>query len=583
MPDPTRLDSLNLLKNTRELEDYYRNSNKYTYRPEHSQHPSLLADPLGLLKDKRDAFDARYEKGDPTALVQKNGPAKNFLLDPSYYYKDLPGDNFQQRELANSVLNINAPMARYNTKIAPTEHRNYLSKNYRTHSPDDNVDIFGYDPLAVTPADMLSDTEIIKRVNKHGPSGIPISKLKALGLPLPKAKAVPEVSEATKKRKENRDLLNQQLKEAGLYNRAKGITGRNPEASRMYEEYMRSKQPSQSNVPQVPNQVQSAGEAIKQPIEERIPEGYQLNLGYRGADGRYYGNTYNPTTSEGETYPVPGAPTLEDYKRIRAAEINPKRTETRFVRADFAYGGTPPTDPPYNLDNTPTRADSLFLLNNNKVIEDFQKGEWEKQRNEIDEYTGDWLKYYTDRASSKKTDIQDEIDTYREDLATGKIDEDSFVAKSGKMSDYYSDKGLLKGATDWLSGGGEDKDFAKQYIHPGVEPQFAGEMHGTPTGVGTIDETETPAVYSFAYDDLAITPWDMLNDIERIERVKKYGVEGTPFDTTMKLPTTEKPRSASSLAREKERDATEAKMKELKAAGLYDGPIRGRGAKDNRL
>jgi hypothetical protein len=40
-------------------------------------------------------------------------------------------------------------------------------------------------------------------------------------------------------------------------------------------------------------------------------------------------------------------------------------------------------------------------------------------------------------------------------------------------------------------------------------------------------------------------------------------------------------RSGSSLAREKERDATEAKMKELKAAGLYDGPIKGRGAKDN--
>jgi hypothetical protein len=258
-----------------------------------------------------------------------------------------------------------------------------------------------------------------------------------------------------------------------------------------------------------------------------------------------------------------------------------------------------PTDPPYNaafkdLNNTPTRADSLFLLNNNKVIEDFQKGKWEKQRNEItaDRFK-DWLRYYADNASSKKIEIQNEIDTYREDLATGKIDEDSFVAKSGKMSDYYSDKGLLKGATDWKLGGGEDKDFAKQYIHPNIKPQFAGELYGTPTGVGTIDETETPAVYSFAYDDLAITPWDMLNEIERIERVKKYGVEGTPFDTTIKLPTTEKSRSAwgtiidlersaSSLAREKERDATEAKMKELKAAGLYDGPIKGRGAKDNK-
>jgi len=341
MPDPTRQDSLNLLKNTRELEDYYKNSGDYTFMGEYSQDPALLENSIGFLKDKRDAFDARYEQGKPTAIVQNNATTSDFLLDPSFYYKKLPGDNFKQRELANSILNINSPMALYNSNIAPTEHYNYLA-GYS----GDKVDIFGYDPLAVTPADMLSDNEIIKRVNKHGPSGIPISKLKALGLPLPKAKPVPKVSEASKKRRENRDLVDQQLKEAGLYNRATGITGRNPEASRMYEEYMRSKQPSQSSVPQVPNQVQSAGEAIKQPIEERIPEGYQLNLGYRGADGRYYGNTYNPTTSEGETYPVPGAPTMEDYKRIRAAELNPKRTGTRTVRAKFAAGGTPPTDPP---------------------------------------------------------------------------------------------------------------------------------------------------------------------------------------------------------------------------------------------
>lgn len=556
MPDPTRQDSLNLLKNTRELENYYGNANKYTFRPEYSQSAPLLEDPLSVLRDKRNEFDARYEGGNPTAIVQKNGRVKGFVLEPSYYYKDLPGDNFQQREVANSVLNINAPMARYNTKIAPTEHRNYLGMSSAElgGSANDNVDIFGYDPLAITPADMQSDFEIIKRVNKHGPSGVPASRLKALGLLLPK-EPVPKVSEASKKRKENRDLLNQQLKEAGLYNRATGITARNPEASRMYEEYMRSKQPSQPSVTQVPNQVQSAGEVIKQPIEERIPEGYQLNLGYRGADGRYYGNTYNPTTSKGETYPVPGAPTMEDYKRIRAAELNPKRTGTRTVRADFAYGGTPPTDPPYNLDSTPTKADSLFLLNNNKVIKDMQKGEWEKQRNKItaDKYKN-WLKYYTDATSTKKSEIQKEIDAYKKGVATGGWDKDGFISKKGKMSDYYSDKGLLKGATDWLTGGGEDKDFAMQYIHPNIKPNFAGEMLKP-----TADKGEAPAVYSYAYDDLAITPWSMLNESERKERLKKYGVSGTPFDTSI----TKKPRSASSLAREEARNILKKDMAEV--------------------
>jgi len=552
MPDPTRQDSLSLLKSTRELDDYYKKSGDYKLYTEYDFTPDpSLKDPLSYLKRKRDEFDERYKEGKNTHIIQKDNTHKGFLLDPSYYYKDLPGDTFEQRETANNVLNLGAPMARYNTKITPTEFHQYVLKN----NPLDIVGIYGYDELAITPADMQSDSEIIKRVNKYGTSGVPASRLKALGLPFPK-EPVPKVSEASKKRKENRDLLNQQLKEAGLYNRATGITARNPEASRMYEEYMRSKQPSQPSVTQVPNQVQSAGEVIKQPIEEGIPEGYQLNLGYRGADGRYYGNTYNPTTSKGETYPVPGAPTMEDYKRIRAAELNPKRTGTRTVRADFAYGGTPPTDPPYNLYNTPTKADSLFLLNNNKAIESLKKSKWEKGPNQIDaEKFKDWLKYYNEEKRDKPRSIQAEMDYSEKEMRKKGENMNFYHKKSGKMSDYYSDKGVFKGATDWKEQGGEDKDFAMQYIHPNIKPNFAGEMYETERD----DKRQLGAVYSYAYDDLAITPWSMLNESERKERVKKYGVTGTPFDTSI----IKKPRSASSLAREEARNILKKEMAEV--------------------
>jgi hypothetical protein len=216
----------------------------------------------------------------------------------------------------------------------------------------------------------------------------------------------------------------------------------------------------------------------------------------------------------------------------------------------------------------PTRADSLFLLNNNKVIEDLQSSGWEKGRNEMNggkashygvPTTANWKEYYDFKVKRRKGKIQDEMDEY-------KTNPHDIVKKSGTMSDYYSDKGLFKGATDWLSGGGDDKDFAMQYIHPSIKPQYAGEMYAPNNEIG--------AVYSYAYDDLAITPWDMLSAKDKEKRLDLYGTTGTPY--------TDKPeRSTSSIAREKKRDETETLMRELRDKGLYDGPIRGRGAEDN--
>lgn len=327
--EPTRSDSLDLVKKSQAVNDFYIGEG-YDYIQDKD-----INDPQQVFEE----LDARYQNfsnkfDDKVETYNTSGSSTiSGVYEPRFYRKNDTGNTFSQRETADRIINFDAPMSGYNRSIAPHSLTRY-SKDYGMVG-DDFVAIPSYNILATTPADLLTDEQIVKRVEQFGSTSIPNSRLRKLGLPL--NEAAPSASSL--KRKKDRDTIDRQLKEAGLYNRAEGITGRNPDASRMYEEYMRSKQPSQSNASQVPNQVQSAGEAIKQPIEERIPEGYQLNLGYRGADGRLYGNTYNPTTSEGETYPVPGAPTLEDYKRIRAAEINPKRTGTRTVRADFAYGG----------------------------------------------------------------------------------------------------------------------------------------------------------------------------------------------------------------------------------------------------
>lgn len=354
--EPTRSDSLDVVRNSQAVNDFYTGQNYSKDGLNTPTHEGIF----NSLDEKYKDFVNKYKNGIQTNNTS-GGSSIGEAYEPRFYRKNVDGNKFYQRETADNVINFEAPMALYNRNIMP-HHLNYYRKNVGMVG-DDIVSIPMYDILATTPADMLTDEQLIKRVQEFGPKSIPNSRLRKLGLPL--NEDTPSASSL--KRKEDRDTFDRQLKEAGLYNRAEGVTGRNPDASRMYEEYMRSKQPSQSNVPQVPNQVQSAGEAIKQPIEERIPEGYQINRGYT-REGVTYGDVYNPTTAQGKTYPIPGSPTMEDYERLYGdgkGNVNtPKRTGTRTVRAKFAAGGTPPTDPPYENDSTKVYNQSLLDLAN---------------------------------------------------------------------------------------------------------------------------------------------------------------------------------------------------------------------------
>jgi len=355
-PIATRQDSLDAVRNSQEVNDFYIGQNY----PKDGLNTPTHEGIFNSLDEKYKDFVNKYKNGIQTNNTS-GGSSIGEAYEPRFYRKNVDGNKFYQRETADNVINFEAPMALYNRNIMP-HHLNYYRKNMGMVG-DDIVSIPMYDILATTPADMLTDEQLIKRVQEFGPKSIPNSRLRKLGLPL--NEDTPSASSL--KRKEDRDTFDRQLKEAGLYNRAEGVTGRNPDASRMYEEYMRSKQPSQSNVLQVPNQVQSAGEAIKQPIEERIPEGYQINRGYT-REGVTYGDVYNPTTAQGKTYPIPGSPTMEDYERLYGdgkGNVNtPKRTGTRTVRAKFAAGGTPPTDPPYENDSTKVYNQSLIDLAN---------------------------------------------------------------------------------------------------------------------------------------------------------------------------------------------------------------------------
>jgi hypothetical protein len=89
-------------------------------------------------------------------------------------------------------------------------------------------------------------------------------------------------------------------------------------------------------------------------------------------------------------------------------------------------------------------------------------------------------------------------------------------------------KGNLVGARDWWAGGGDDSDFPITYRHRYIKP--TGEAELRKPGGGFLGLSDA-YVHMYTYDDLAITPWDMLSESQRDERIEKFGISGSPYKT----------------------------------------------------
>jgi hypothetical protein len=179
-------------------------------------------------------------------------------------------------------------------------------------------------------------------------------------------------------------------------------------------------------------------------------------------------------------------------------------------------------EPTFTYTGMPTRADSIFLLNNNKIIENLLKSgkyEWEKPGGKKKVDPKRWKQTFENSKSFFDTGIQEE-------MKKGK-------KTKGKLSDYKKVKGKMIGTSDWISGGGDDYGFPIQYIHPDIAPQFKGDLWPVKDRITNIRDTgNNPMVYSYGYDPLAIAPWDMLTSQQQKLRIKKYGTSGTPYDNS---------------------------------------------------
>jgi len=210
-PTPERADSLALLNSVNRLNNFYKNSgfhnptpniDKYTMvekAKKGEEEKTNLKTYLNMLKDLQniglnDYRYQNYKNADPSftplKYAQKLGEAisqiKNNTNPYISYYRDL----------YPSKIDIEAPPAIYDTRITPQGIMSYETSGFNAtskraknflqnsrigdYSPDLSAGPAGmisgfyyYDPIAITPWDMLNESQLKQRIKEYGQSGIP--------------------------------------------------------------------------------------------------------------------------------------------------------------------------------------------------------------------------------------------------------------------------------------------------------------------------------------------------------------------------------------------------------------------------
>jgi hypothetical protein len=162
--EPTRADSLELLKNARLVQNYY-NSKNYNKNTPIYYTGDLAKDVIfGAVEEDHETYDPNAKRTTPTGLQP---------VPLNEYYKPVDKNKFYQREFANGILDTRAPMQLYDRRILPTAQYSYENATQNDPLHGDNVGLIGYDPISITPWDMLTDKQKKLRVKRFGRDGVP--------------------------------------------------------------------------------------------------------------------------------------------------------------------------------------------------------------------------------------------------------------------------------------------------------------------------------------------------------------------------------------------------------------------------
>jgi hypothetical protein len=160
---PTEQDSLVVYNNALKVVNYY--DKNPAYRLNRSTELVSISDKQEVYEDmktaKRMFFVIRKELKSMKPDKFSVGKVKASYKDITYaeYYQEVDEYRFYQRELENQIININAPMPIYDTRIAPFIVNEYKNIDSTDSYFGDMVNIPLYVPVVVKPFALLTATE----------------------------------------------------------------------------------------------------------------------------------------------------------------------------------------------------------------------------------------------------------------------------------------------------------------------------------------------------------------------------------------------------------------------------------------
>lgn len=154
--EPTMQDSIALYNNTKSLVNYYSEKNGYEFDYYNQDPPGII----NMLQEKKRVEVENKKKNKETTSTDSGSRT----IDISEYYKKIDENKFQQRELANSILDTKGPMGLYDNRISPHGRYKVINKNGKNKLLEgDIVDIPMYDPIAIKPYSLLNPFEKVIR------------------------------------------------------------------------------------------------------------------------------------------------------------------------------------------------------------------------------------------------------------------------------------------------------------------------------------------------------------------------------------------------------------------------------------
>jgi hypothetical protein len=162
--EPTRADSLELLNNSINVLNYYNSKNYDNYLTKYYNNDDIKERSFAFIEGLHKKFDPNTTRTTPTGYR---------TVPLNEYYKPVDKNKFYQRETADGILDTRAPMQLYDRRILPTTGYTYGNIKKGDRLLGDTVGISGYDPLSITPWDMLTEDQKKLRVERFGRDGVP--------------------------------------------------------------------------------------------------------------------------------------------------------------------------------------------------------------------------------------------------------------------------------------------------------------------------------------------------------------------------------------------------------------------------